>query len=272
MKRLFALLLVLSLLLSSALVGCDKPDTGEDTTATTATTTATSTEESGDESITDGDTTTATDTEASGDQPSDIDHVDQDDDGSCDECGESVIIFLDMFVINDLHGKLCDSNTQPGVDEMTTYLKNAYATKDHVLLLSSGDMWQGSSESNLTHGLIVTDWMNELDFVSMTLGNHEFDWGEEYIRENAALAEFPLLAINIYDRNTNQPVDYCQPSVMVQRGGATIGIIGARCPISKSMITGTLYSSNKSTTARYWSSPIMSCPNSIGLPIRNPFT
>ena len=225
MKRLFALLLVLSLLLSAILVGCDDPAPSKDTTA--AATTDVNVEASGDEPDTDEETTTATDTEASGDQPSDIDHVDQDDDGSCDECGESVIIFLDMFVINDLHGKLCDSGTQPGVDEMTTYLKNAYATKDHVLLLSSGDMWQGSSESNLTHGLIVTDWMNELDFVSMTLGNHEFDWGEEYIRENAALAEFPLLAINIYDRNTNQPVDYCQPSVMVQRGEATIGIIGA---------------------------------------------
>lgn len=225
MKRLFALLLVLSLLLSATLVGCDDPTPSKDTTA--AATTDVNVEASGDEPDTDEETTTATDTEASGDQPSDIDHVDQDDDGSCDECGESVIIFLDMFVINDLHGKLCDSNTQPGVDEMTTYLKNAYATKDHVLLLSSGDMWQGSSESNLTHGLIVTDWMNELDFVSMTLGNHEFDWGEEYIRANAAIAEFPLLAINIYDRNTNQPVDFCQPSVMVQRGGATIGIIGA---------------------------------------------
>ena len=222
MKKILALLLALSLLLTSALVGCDKPATGEN-----GVTTAIGTEEISVETVTGEAATTDADTEASTDAPSDAEHTDRDDDGSCDECGESVIIFLDMFVINDLHGKLCDANTHPGVDEMTTYLKNAYATKDHVLLLSSGDMWQGSSESNLTHGLIVTDWMNELDFVSMTLGNHEFDWGEAYIRENAALAEFPLLAINIYDRATNQPVDYCQPSVMVQRGGATIGIIGA---------------------------------------------
>jgi len=26
---------------------------------------------------------------------------------------------------------------------------------------------------------------NELDFVAMTLGNHEYDWGEEYIKANA---------------------------------------------------------------------------------------
>jgi 2',3'-cyclic-nucleotide 2'-phosphodiesterase/3'-nucleotidase len=41
------------------------------------------------------------------------------------------------------------------------------------------------------------------------------------------MAEFPFLAINIYNRDTNQPVDYCQPSVMVERGGIQIGIIGA---------------------------------------------
>ena len=154
-------------------------------------------------------------------------HTDVDDNGICDACEVSVIVVLDIFGINDLHGKFCDSSAQAGVDEMTTYLKNAYATEDHVLILSSGDMWQGSSESNLTKGLIITEWMNELDFVSMTLGNHEFDWGEEYISKNAELAEFPFLAINIFDRDTNQLADYCTPSVLVERGDATIGIIGA---------------------------------------------
>ena len=157
----------------------------------------------------------------------DAEHVDTDNNGLCDDCGISVVVVLDLFAINDLHGKFCDTDTQAGVDEMTTYLKNAYQQEEHVLLLSSGDMWQGSSESNLTKGQIVTDWMNELDFVSMTLGNHEYDWGEEYIRQNAALAEFPFLAINVYDNATNERVTYCQPSVMVQRGGASIGVIGA---------------------------------------------
>jgi 2',3'-cyclic-nucleotide 2'-phosphodiesterase (5'-nucleotidase family) len=154
-------------------------------------------------------------------------HIDIDDNGACDGCGESVIVVLDIFAINDLHGKLCDSSSQPGVDEMTTYLKNAYQSEDHVLILSSGDMWQGSSESNLTKGSIVTEWMNELDFASMTLGNHEYDWGEDFIEKNAELAEFPFLAINVYDVDTDERAEYCSPSVLVERGGATIGIIGA---------------------------------------------
>ena len=159
--------------------------------------------------------------------PAEDDHTDENNDGACDDCGISVVIVLDLFAINDLHGKFLDSDAQGGVDELTTYLKNAYETEDHVILLSSGDMWQGSSESNLTKGYIITEWMNHLNFVSMTLGNHEYDWGETYIENNATLAGFPLLAINVYDRDTNERVSYCQSSVLVQRGGARIGIIGA---------------------------------------------
>lgn len=154
-------------------------------------------------------------------------HADSNDDGLCDDCKESVIVVIDFYTVNDLHGKLSDTNAQPGVDELTTYLKNARQTDDHVILLSAGDMWQGTSESNLTQGNLITDWMNQLDFAAMALGNHEFDWGEDAIEDNAELAEFPFLAINIYDRQTNQPVDYCQASVTVECGGAQIGIIGA---------------------------------------------
>jgi 2',3'-cyclic-nucleotide 2'-phosphodiesterase (5'-nucleotidase family) len=35
------------------------------------------------------------------------------------------------------------------------------------------------------------------------------------------------LAINVYDRATNERVDYCAPSALVQYGEATVGIIGA---------------------------------------------
>ena len=103
-------------------------------------------------------------------------------------------------------------------------------------------MWQGAAESNLTNGIILTEWMNEMDFVSMTLGNHEYDWGEEKIRENLAVAEFPFLAINIYDTSTGRLVDYCTPSVIVEINGLQIGIIGAvgdcYSSISSDMVSG----------------------------------
>ena len=154
-------------------------------------------------------------------------HKDSDADNFCDVCSISVTVTVDFYAINDIHGKLLDNSSQPGVDELTSFLKSARDDNSNTVLLSSGDMWQGASESNLTHGRIMTDWMNSLFFASMTLGNHEFDWGEEFIEANAELADFPFLAINIYDRTTGERVDYCEPSVTVSFGEATIGIIGA---------------------------------------------
>ncbi len=154
-------------------------------------------------------------------------HLDSDSSGFCDSCEISVTVTVDFYAINDLHGKLLDGDSQPGVDELTSYLKFARESDDHAVFLSSGDMWQGASESNLTHGLMMTDWMNSLRFTSMTLGNHEFDWGEEFIEANLALADFPFLAINIYEKSTDALANYCTPSVTVECGEATIGIIGA---------------------------------------------
>ena len=138
----------------------------------------------------------------------------------------SQLVTFDIYAINDLHGKFTDTDVQPGVDELSTYLRQAQQS-GNTIFLSTGDMWQGTSESNMTGGLMITEWMNELDFAAMILGGHEYDWGEHQIRQNRDLAEFPFLAINIYSRQTNKQVDYCQSSLMVDIEGAQIGIIGA---------------------------------------------
>lgn len=154
-------------------------------------------------------------------------HADADNNNLCDNCGLSVLVYIDFYSVNDLHGKIVDNDSQPGVDELTTYIKKQRSRDDYVVLISAGDMWQGSAESNLTRGKLTTEWMNEIGFVSMTIGNHEYDWGGNYIEENAQLAEFPFLAINIYDKATNEQVEYCQSSIMVEAGELQVGIIGA---------------------------------------------
>lgn len=159
--------------------------------------------------------------------PCAISHIDSENDGFCDRCAKMTLVIIDFYTVNDLHGKIADADSHPGVDELTTFIKNARETDDHVILLSAGDMWQGSSESNLTHGLLTTDWMNELGFAAMVMGNHEYDWGEDPIVENSNLAQFPFLAINIYDRETDKQVSYCQSSHTIDLGDMQIGIIGA---------------------------------------------
>lgn len=178
-------------------------------------------------------------------------HVDTDENNVCDACSRPMRIALDLFSVNDLHGKFADSDSQPGVDELTTYLLRQDAEK--TVILSTGDMWQGKSESNLTKGAIVTEWMNAIGCVSMTMGNHEYDWGSEAIYANADLADFPFLACNVYDVESNSLVDYCQPSVMVERSGLSIGIIGAigdcYSSISADLVTDIYFKTGSALTA-----------------------
>ena len=154
-------------------------------------------------------------------------HKDANSDDYCDVCGGYVIVVVDFYAVNDLHGSFCDSSSQPGVDGLATYFRLAEMSDEHIVLLSSGDNWQGAAESNLTGGNIITEWMNLVGFDAMTLGNHDFDWGEDAIRDNLEIAEFPFLAINVYNIETGELAEYCTPSIMIERGGIQIGIIGA---------------------------------------------
>lgn len=133
---------------------------------------------------------------------------------------------VDIYAINDLHGAILDDDGK-GIANLTTYVNKLKNANDNTIIISSGDMWQGSSESNNTKGNLVTEWMNIVGFSSMTLGNHEFDWGVSAIEDNIELADFPFLAINVYDRETNERAEIFQSSVLVEKDDVTIGIIGA---------------------------------------------
>ena len=226
-KSLISLILILTLLFS----GCmpiAKPDGGEPVDPPVTDNGGGNTDNGGEG----GDNTDqggngGSDGESDGEIDNGCAHADGDENGICDVCAISVLTVIDFYNINDLHGKFDDTDAQPGVDELSSFLRDSRDKDEYAIFVSSGDTWQGSSESNATSGLIITDWMNELDFAAMALGNHEFDWGTDAIIENAAAAEFPILAINIFDKATNQRVDYAEASVKVECGGITVGIIGA---------------------------------------------
>ena len=135
-------------------------------------------------------------------------------------------VVLDFYGFNDTHGNVMDTTLGVGIAKTTTFMKQK--TKgQNSLLISSGDMWQGSLESNSTRGVLMTKWMQQLNFTSMTIGNHEFDWGTQVIKDNATNYDLPILGINIIDKTTGKRADYVSPSTVVTRGGAKIGIIGA---------------------------------------------
>ena len=85
-------------------------------------------------------TTPTTPTEPAPTTPA-VRHRDDNTDELCDDCGIDVTVELDFYSFNDLHGVFNDTGENPGLDELTTFLKNAYADdSSYEILLSAGDM------------------------------------------------------------------------------------------------------------------------------------
>ena len=137
---------------------------------------------------------------------------------------------INVYYVNDTHGSFI-RNTEDGEAGMayiSSYLKDKKANEDeNAIILSGGDMFQGGVESNDTRGHIMVDAMNNIGFDAMTLGNHEFDWGEDKIISNQEMMDFPLLSCNTFYANdrTTRP-DWLEPFTVIERDGLKIGIVG----------------------------------------------
>ena len=135
---------------------------------------------------------------------------------------------IDFYNLNDLHGAIESSSSEPGIARISTYLaQKRDLNPDGYVITSSGDMWQGSADSNITKGALIDTWMDYEGFSAMALGNHEFDWTIDQILENQSKTATPFLACNIINNSTGQPVDWVKPYTTITRNGVHIGIIGA---------------------------------------------
>lgn len=147
---------------------------------------------------------------------------------------------IDLYSVNDFHGSFLENGSEIGMSKLGAFLKDQ---KDNdAIILSAGDMWQGGVESNLTQGKIVVDAMNEIGFDAMTVGNHEFDWGLDVLEENINLMDFPMLAANGYEKETNTRFSFFKPYTIVEKNGVKVGIIGTG---AESLPTDITYSVSK---------------------------
>jgi 5'-nucleotidase/UDP-sugar diphosphatase len=94
-----------------------------------------------------------------------------------------------------------------------------------TLLLSGGDMFQGTAISNIFRGKPVMEVMNAVKFDAMVIGNHEFDWGRKVLNRLRKAARFPFLSANIKDRKGND-LPGVRPYVILERRGLKIAVIG----------------------------------------------
>ncbi|MFK8051430.1 MAG: bifunctional UDP-sugar hydrolase/5'-nucleotidase [Woeseiaceae bacterium] len=152
------------------------------------------------------------------------------------------VVLLSIIGTNDVHGGL-DEQTG-GLAAFSGYVHALRSQQDRVVvLLDGGDMWQGTLESNLNEGAAVMATYNALGYDAATIGNHEFDFGpvgdsaipmsdrddpRGALKARAAEASFPMLAANLIDASTQEPVDWpnVSPSQMLTKSGVRIGVIG----------------------------------------------
>ncbi len=127
--------------------------------------------------------------------------------------------------VNDFHG-FAEPYKPLGSDELFGGIPYLAAKANELrkgrpsLLLSAGDMIQGNNWANLFQGESVMEWMNEMRFDAMVLGNHEFDFGQEVLRKRISEARFPMLGANV------KGVEGLKPYVIKELKGIKVAIIG----------------------------------------------
>jgi len=93
-----------------------------------------------------------------------------------------------------------------GLAKTAHLIKAAQAEAKNSLLFDNGDFLQGSSlgdfvaykkglKAGETHPMIAA--MNALPYQCGTLGNHEFNYGLEFLEHGLAAAEFPIVCANV---------------------------------------------------------------------------
>ncbi len=142
---------------------------------------------------------------------------------------------VDFYAINDFHGEVDKLSTVAG------YLSEVKYNNENTVLLNSGDMFQGSMESNSNYGSLLTQCMDDVGFDAFTYGNHEFDWGLSVMENLSASSSTPFLGANIYHWDSATKTWGSFASELAQEyvvktlpNGLRIGIIGV---IGKDQIT-----------------------------------
>ena len=108
----------------------------------------------------------------------------------CSQTADTDTVYI--ISTNDMHANVLNYDT--GIDlALVAGLKQQY----DALLFDAGDALQGSPLAILSDGDDVLSLMNAAGYDAMTLGNHEFDYGQEKLLEHAANADFLTLCSNV---------------------------------------------------------------------------
>ncbi|MFI8414940.1 bifunctional 2',3'-cyclic-nucleotide 2'-phosphodiesterase/3'-nucleotidase [Serratia sp. NPDC078593] len=134
---------------------------------------------------------------------------------------QAATVDLRVLETTDLHSNMMDFDyykDKPtekfGLVRTASLIQQARQEVINSVLVDNGDIIQGSplgdymAAKGLKSGDIhpVYQAMNTLDYVVGNIGNHEFNYGLDYLKKAIAGAKFPYINANVIDAKTNKPL------------------------------------------------------------------
>lgn len=140
----------------------------------------------------------------------------------------------------DMHGRVfpidyyTNKYDNVGIAKVATLVKEARKNDPDLLLVDSGDTIQGTpleyfhNKKNNAPPDPMMLAMNALHYDSMTVGNHEYNFGLKVLIKARSEAKFPWLSANSYDKGTDHP--HYTPYIVKEVQGVRIGVLGLTTP------------------------------------------
>src|SRR2546426_12804143 len=118
---------------------------------------------------------------------------------------------------NDIHGQLLPKDGIGGIAEMATIIRSAKPD----LILDAGDISTGTFLADEFKGAPTILAMNKIGYTAGTIGNHEFDYGQDALRLRLREAKFPVLSANL-----QTPISEIKKYTVVTANGIRFGLLG----------------------------------------------
>ena len=139
---------------------------------------------------------------------------------------------LTILHTNDQHSRIepFDASytinpNQGGFARRAALIQQIRQEEKNILLLDSGDVFQGTPYFNFFGGELEFKLMSMMGYDASTMGNHEFDNGLEGFKKALPQAKFPFLCSN-YDFKNTLIDGLTKPYKIFNKNGIRIGIFG----------------------------------------------
>lgn len=139
---------------------------------------------------------------------------------------------LTILHTNDQHSRIepfdetyTRNPNQGGFARRAALIQQIRQEEKNILLLDSGDVFQGTPYFNFFGGELEFKLMSMMGYDASTMGNHEFDNGLEGFKKALPQAKFPFLCSN-YDFKNTLIDGLTKPYKIFNKNGIRIGIFG----------------------------------------------